>query len=240
MGEVADFPHKRVACKEDVVALMANNNVIRLNSDAEPVDDLQRRIHSCRLCPCFDEGPHRFAGKAGNRIMLIGQAPARPRGPEGRPFGVGNGHLRLFRWLSDAGFEEEEFRSKTYMTSITKCYPGPSPGGKGDRKPGKAEVEACSGYMQEEIDLIRPALILLIGQMAIGMFIGEMKLSEAVGQKFEKHFDGWDSRIIPLPHPSGASLWNNLPENQALVKQAIGLISEARIDLGLQEISTHV
>jgi len=215
--------------------LTANNDFVGLNLDSrtEMVESLQRRIRSCRLCPCFDQGPHRFAGGADNKIMLIGQAPSKPRGPQGRPFGVGNGHLRLFRWLEEAGFEEEEFRSKTYMTSITKCYPGPSPGGKGDRRPGKDEIAACSDFLREELELLRPPLILPVGQMAIGIILGEMKLSEAVGKRFQQHFDGWNASVIPLLHPSGASLWNNLPENQALVQKAIKLILETKTDLGL-------
>ncbi len=165
--------------------------------------------------------------------MLIGQAPAKPRGPEGRPFGYGNGRKRLFDWLARAGFTEEEFRSKAYMTSITKCYPGPSPGGKGDRRPGKDEIAACRSFFECELDRIRPELIIPVGQLAIGTILGDMKLSEAVGRRFEREFDGWSSIVVPLPHPSGASLWNNLPENQALVAQAADLIGEIKRELEL-------
>ncbi len=199
----------------------------------DSVERLQAEIRTCSRCPCPDDGPHRFAGKTGNRIMLIGQAPAKPFGPEGKPFGKGNGHTRLFDWLMRAGFSEEEFRDKTYMTSLTKCYPGPSPGGKGDRRPGKDELAACSSYLDRELDLIRPVLLIPVGQMAISIFLGKIKLSDAVGQKFVCEFDGWKSTVVPLPHPSGASLWNNLPESRALVAKASDLLMDLKIELGL-------
>ena len=200
------------------------------------VDSLERlhaEIEACRSCLLPDSGPHRFAGQSGNRIMLIGQAPAKPYGAEGRPFGKGNGHRRLFEWLALAGFTEEEFRAKAYMTSITKCYPGPSPGGKGDRKPGKDEIAACSAFLSRELDLIRPELLILVGQLAISILLGDMKLSECVGGKFERSFGEWSGIVVPLPHPSGASLWNNLPENQALVLRAMDLLGELKRELEL-------
>lgn len=165
--------------------------------------------------------------------MLVGQAPAKPFGPEGRPFGRGNGRTRLFEWFARAGFTEEEFRSKAYMTSITKCYPGPSPGGKGDRRPGKDEVAACSPFFERELRIIRPELLIPVGQLAIGIVLGEMKLSECVGRRFERQFDGWTSIIVPLPHPSGASLWNNIPENKALVGQACDLLADLKEEMKL-------
>lgn len=161
--------------------------------------------------------------------MLVGQAPAKPRGPEGRPFGHGNGRKRLFQWLERAGFTEEEFRAHAYMTSITKCYPGPSPTGKGDRRPGKDEIAACDGFLRRELKMVRPELILPVGQLALSILLGEMKLADAVGRSFRRQFDGWTSVLIPLPHPSGANLWNNLPENQALVMRAMDLVGEFRI-----------
>ncbi|MHB0913661.1 MAG: uracil-DNA glycosylase family protein [Armatimonadota bacterium] len=165
----------------------------------------------------------------GNRMMLVGQAPAKPR-PNGMPFG---GNKRLFGWFARAGWTEEEFRSKCYMTSVTKCYPGPSPGGKGDRKPGKDEIAACSTFLDRELDLIRPEVLLPVGQLAISILLGEMKLSDAVGRKFVHDFGGWTSVVVPLPHPSGASLWNNAPENRALVERASGLLCELKEEMGL-------
>lgn len=204
-----------------------------LHSQTEDVERLQAEIRSCRLCSIPDDGPHRFAGAPGNRIMLVGQAPSKPFGPEGRPFGRGNGHKRLFDWLARAGFDEEEFRAKAYMTSITKCYPGPSPGGKGDRKPGKDEIATCSCFLERELDLIRPVLLIPVGQLAISILLGDFKLSETVGKRFDREFDGWKTTIVPLPHPSGASLWNNKLENQELVSKSISLLADLKREHGL-------
>jgi uracil-DNA glycosylase len=145
----------------------------------------------------------------------------------------GSAGRRLFEWLKTAGFEEEEFREKAYMTSITKCYPGPNPSGKGDRKPGKEEIAACRGFLLRELDIIRPGLLIPVGQLAISILVGDYKLSETVGRKFDHEFDGWSTVIVPLPHPSGASLWNNLPENKELVSQALRLIADLKKELNL-------
>lgn len=163
------------------------------------------------------------------KVMTIGQAPGPTEAVVKRPFNAGSGK-RLFEWLGEAGFGEDTFRATQYMTSITKCYPGKSKGGHGDRVPTKEEQALCRTWLDQEIALVNPKLIIPIGRLAIGLFFDtQLPLEKIIGAQLEQ-----DGRvIIPLPHPSGASTWHQKPENRARVKKAIRLIAIHREQLGL-------
>jgi uracil-DNA glycosylase len=82
-----------------------------------------------------------------------------------------------------------------------------------------------------ELALVQPEIVIPVGGLAVRRFLGQVKLAEAVGTAVQ---DGEGRWIVPLPHPSGASLWLNKPENQALVRRAIGHLCEltGRLDVG--------
>lgn len=193
--------------------------------NVEALTELHARLRTCRLC--LDAGhevyPRAiFSGNLGAFIMIIGQAPGITEKEAGRPFNAGSG-TRLFRWLADAGIDETWFRNTQYLTSVTKCYPGRSKSGGGDRVPSRAEQTLCRPYLDQEISLIDPRLILPVGGLAISLFYpAGQPLTEVIGS--QKQVDGrW---IIPLPHPSGASRWHQQETNRELVRQAIALIRE--------------
>ena len=158
------------------------------------------------------------------RLMLVGQAPGITEAQVKRPFNASAGR-RLFRWLAQAGFDEAAFRAGYYMTAVTKCYPGKQPRGKGDRKPSRAEQRLCRPFLDRELSLVKPRLLLAVGGLAIETLLDRpVRLEEAVGHLFE--VDG--RQILPLPHPSGASVWTNLPENQARLRQALALLRDMK------------
>ena len=168
-----------------------------------------------------------FSGPVPAPVMLVGQAPGITEVQAGRPFNASAGR-RLFQWLAEAGFDEAAFRASYHMTAVTKCYPGRHPRGKGDRKPSRAEQRLCRPFLDRELALVRPRLLIAVGGLAIETLLGRpIRLEEAVGRVFE--VDGrW---ISPLPHSSGASLWTNLPENQAWLRQGLALLREMRESL---------
>lgn len=195
-----------------------------MNFELRTLDALHTRLRACRLCrdAGYDIYPRAiFSGGLGARIMTIGQAPGVTEKEAGRPFNAGSG-TRLFQWLGRAGLAEDWFRATQYMTSVTKCYPGRSKSGSGDRVPSRAEQALCRPYLDAEIALVNPALIIPIGKLAIELFYPRgIALAEIIGT--EMQVDGrW---IVPLPHPSGASRWPQLPENKILIDRAIELIS---------------
>ena len=152
------------------------------------------------------------------RLMLVGQAPAAELRSKGRPFSGQAGRV-LFGWLAQAGFEEEDFRAHCYFTAITKCYPGPAKGGvgRGDRVPSTKEQALCRPFLSRELDIIQPELIITVGRLAMTYFLGPVDFTQTIGATYE--CDG--RTILPLPHPSGVSRWNNAPENRARVRQAL-------------------
>ena len=184
---------------------------------------IQERMKECRLC--LEAGyeiypPAVFSGDASAEFMTIGQAPGITEQQAQRPFNAGSG-TRLFGWLGQAGLEEDWFRSTQYMSSVTKCYPGRQPSGNGDRVPGKIEQEFCRSFLDQEIMLVNPHVIIPIGRLAINLFYPKkLKLMEIIGTQIE--IDG--RKIIPLPHSSGASRWHQIEENRKLIDKAILLI----------------
>lgn len=194
-------------------------------SKEQALRDLHARLHRCRLCleAGYDIYPRAiFSGSSQARIMSIGQAPGITEKEAGRPFNAGSG-TRLFQWLAEAGIEEDWYRSTQYMSSVTKCYPGRASSGSGDRVPSRAEQQLCRQYLDEEIALVDPQLILLIGRLAINLYFpASQPLAKLIG--IHKQVDGrW---LVPLPHPSGASRWHQIAANRVLLDQAIGLVRE--------------
>ena len=191
---------------------------------------LHREIAACRQCGeagyTVESAPHLVvSGPAEARLMVIGQAPPSARSSHGRPFS-GPAGQRLFKWLSEAGWEEEDFRARCYITAITKCYPGKV--AKGDRRPSSVEQKLCHPFLDRELALIHPEVIVLVGGLAIHTFLGENRL-DIVGHVVERR----GVRHVPLPHPSGASLWLNVPENQARVRKALLTLEQVKRELNL-------
>ena len=169
-----------------------------------------------------------FSGAPGAVFMTVGQAPGRREAEvTHRPFS-GPAGKRLFRWLAQAGFDETHFRATQAMTAITKCYPGPHPAGRGDRLASRAEQGLCASWLERELALINPRVVIPIGGLAIGRFTdGTRTMTEVIGSCRER-----DGRIVvSLPHPSGASQWFNAPENKERLARALEILSELRREL---------
>jgi uracil-DNA glycosylase family 4 len=184
---------------------------------------VQEQMRACRMCVLagYPIAPRAvFSGQVGARLMVVGQAPGSTEQLTGRPFNAGSGR-RLFEWLRQAGLEEQPFRARQYMTSVTKCYPGRAASGSGDRPPTPAEQTLCRPYLQAELGLVNPQVILAVGRLAISTLLDTASpLEEVVGREFER--DG--RRILPLPHPSGASRWHQLEANRERIATAMRLL----------------
>jgi uracil-DNA glycosylase family 4 len=199
--------------------------VTRRRSSYRSLASLQRDLGVCRACieagHPLESLPVRNA-RLGQRAYLFGQAPGPVEGEERRPW-RGRAGQTLRRWLA---MEEEEFYATFYCASVTRCYPGKHPSGKGDRVPTPREQDLCEFWRDWELELLRPALVVPVGGLAIKRLLGVTSLAECIGRRFEP---SEEQTVIPLPHPSGVSLWLNSPDNRALVAQAVGLI-DAELD----------
>ena len=154
-----------------------------------------------------------FEGRPGQRAMIVGQAPGVVEGEERRPW-RGRAGRTLRRWLA---MEEDEFYASFYCVSVTRCYPGRTVGGRGDRTATPREIELCRFWLEWDLRLLRPAVIVPVGGLALRRVLGRLGLTECVGSRFELG----EAAVVPLPHPSGASGWLNAPANRE--RLAVGL-----------------
>jgi uracil-DNA glycosylase len=155
--------------------------------------------------------------------MLVGQAPGQTETAGGKPF-AGRAGRTLFRWLERAGLDEPTAREVLYISAITRCYPGPHPAGRGDRVPSPAERERCADWLDEELLIIRPTLLVPVGRLAIDRFLGPGPLHELIGREHPVEHAGGRAIAMPLPHPSGASSWIHQPGHAALLERALDLL----------------
>jgi uracil-DNA glycosylase family 4 len=188
---------------------------------------LQRDNRRCRAC--LEAGyPLQslpvFEGHAGQRAYLLGQAPGIVEGVERRPW-RGRAGQTLRRWLE---LDQDEFYATFYCASVTRCYPGKAPSGRGDRTPTPHERELCSFWRGWELRLLHPSLIVPVGGLAVRRLLGPASLSDCVGKRLT--LEGMT--VIPLPHPSGASAWLNDPSNRARVELAAARIRDELARLG--------
>lgn len=153
--------------------------------------------------------------------MLVGQAPGQKEIALDRPF-AGPAGKRLFKWLADVGFEEEEFRSMCYITAVMKCFPGK--GERGDLRPSRVQLANCAPFLEQELAMVRPGVLIPVGGLAIERFLGKRKLVDVIGRRFRQDIVGREVSVVPLPHPSGASAWTNMPGHQVLIRRALGLL----------------
>jgi uracil-DNA glycosylase len=152
----------------------------------------------------------------GQRAYLFGQAPGIVEGEERRPW-RGRAGQTLRRWLA---MEEDEFYETFYCAAVTRCFPGKPTSGRGDRTPTPVEQQLCEFWRDQELKLLRPRLIVTVGGLAARRLLGATSVSESVGVRYELG----DAIAIPLPHPSGASSWLNVPANKERVASAVELI----------------
>jgi len=171
-----------------------------------------------------------LSGDGSERAMLIGQAPGWREIETGLPFAWDAGK-RLCGWLAAAGITVDDFRLRWYVTSVGKCYPGRAPGSSVDSPPSRSEIQRWDPYLREELRLVSPPLLLLVGGLSHRFAFGDdAKLDDLVGR--ELRWEGApEASVICLPHPSGASTWLNQPERVELWRGSIGLLRERWAEL---------
>ena len=200
-------------------------------SRAEALRVLHQRILNCRLCEEHGYIPVArplVHGHASDRVMVIGQAPGHRSVAKGRSFSGPGGSI-LQKWLEQAGFPRGYLHEHTYLSSLTRCDPGRNPRGDGDRRPSPQEVALCRPFLEAELELFQPKVVLLVGAMAIEAYFGKAKLEDVIGTFQER--DGM--MFLPLPHPSGVSRWLNDAEHLKLLQRALDILAGWRATYGL-------
>jgi uracil-DNA glycosylase len=195
---------------------------LRRRSRYRSLASLQRDNRVCRACAEAGyplESLPVFEGREGQRAYLFGQAPGVIEGAERRPW-RGRAGRTLRRWLE---LDEEAFYATFYCASVTRCYPGKAPSGRGDRAPAPHEQRLCAFWREWELRLLKPELIVPVGGLALRGLLGRPDVTSCVGERFERE----GVPVIPLPHPSGASGWLNVPANRERLDRALALVRES-------------
>ena len=183
----------------------------------------QAEVRACRHCPDM-HAPPVLGEPVKSQIMLIGQAPGDKEPQLQKPFAWTAGKT-LFKWFDQIGLDEDTFRQQVYIAAVCRCFPGKNPKG-GDRVPNPDEIAACRVWLDRELALNQPELILPVGKLAINQFIKVDKLVDVIGQQHRVPLNSREVDVIPLPHPSGASTWHRKEPGISLLQQALTLIKQ--------------
>jgi uracil-DNA glycosylase family 4 len=182
-----------------------------------------RACHACVDAGIIPEATPTFEGEWDAPFLLVGQAPGPTERVSRRPFS-GRAGKELDRWMVRAGFESAaEFRRLTYIAALMRCFPGRNANNTGDLRPPRSAVANCAHWLDAELRILKPRVLIPVGQMAIDRFLGPGSLDARIGQRF-----GDNPAIVPLPHPSGTSRWLNEPANRERLADALALIADLR------------
>jgi DNA polymerase len=152
---------------------------------------LREEIGDCRRCKLSQKRTHIVFGE-GNpdaRLMFIGEAPGREEDVQARPF-VGEAGMLLTRLIEKMGLKRED----VYIANIVKCRPPMN------RDPEKDEIQLCREFLERQIDIIRPDIIMSLGRIAASTLMGNEKLKiTAIRGKI---FDYRGIPLVPTFHPA--------------------------------------
>lgn len=192
-----------------------------------PADPIRRHLSAlaaCTLCPRMHR-PAVVGRPVRSRVLLVGQAPGDKEPVLGRPFAWTAGKT-LFKWFTTAlGWSEDETRDRVYFAAVCRCFPGKRPEG-GDRVPDDEEITTCSRWLEAEVKLLQPTLVIPVGKLAIAQFLPPALLTEHIGKLVPTEWRGHRFDVLPLPHPSGASTWHRVEPGKTLLAAALRQLAE--------------
>ena len=174
------------------------------------LQELDEVIRNCRLCPLHETRINAVPGEgsATSRVMFIGEAPGAREDASGRPF-VGRSGELLISLIQEIGLSRET----VFITSILKSRPPKN------RKPTQVEISACRPYLERQIDIINPQVIVLLGGVAISSLVGPWKVSEAHGKIYEN-----DGRVYFMTYHPAAAL--RFPKIKAAMREDFLILSQ--------------
>ncbi len=158
----------------------------------EELEKVRAACQNCRKCPlCETRNNIVFSdGLPNHKLMLIGEAPGFNEDEQGKPF-VGRAGQLLDKIFESVGLSREK---DVYICNTLKCRPP------NNRDPLPEEKAACRAYLDAQINILKPRLILLCGRVALTSF---METTQGISKIRGQWFDGpYDSKMMPIFHPS--------------------------------------
>ena len=174
----------------------------------ETWDELEKSIENCKKCKLCNNRNSIVLGE-GNKnadIMFIGEGPGADEDIQGRPF-VGKVGKLMNNAFDGIGIKREE----VYITNIVKCRPP------NNRNPENDEAQACLDYLRNQVILIKPKIIVLLGSVALKNILGmEYKITDARGKWVEKkeilYMPTWHPAALLRDENKKIDFWNDLKE----------------------------
>jgi uracil-DNA glycosylase len=130
-------------------------------------------------------------GSLNPKVYFMGEAPGRTEDETGRPF-VGRAGKLLTELIESLGIS----RKHIYITSIVRYRPPKN------RYPKPSEVKAHSKYVDQELALIKPELIVPLGRLALAKFLPNETITESHGKVFRIKLYGKETTVVPMYHPA--------------------------------------
>src|SRR6476619_3846242 len=128
------------------------------------LDEHREALLRCRRCRLHSDVTPVASLARNPRALLVGQAPGKVESEGGVPFS-GRAGRTLFRWLARAGIDETRARKIIYISAVTRCYPGPHPSGRGDRVPNRHEQACCADWLETELQIVQPEVLIPVGRL---------------------------------------------------------------------------
>jgi DNA polymerase len=158
--------------------------------------ELNKQIEKCEKCPLYEGRTNAVPGEGSENaeIMFIGEGPGRDEDLQGRPF-VGAAGKFLTEMLESIGLKRED----VFIANVVKCRPP------NNRDPLPEEIRTCWNYLEEQMKIIKPKIVVTLGRHSMGRFMPGLKISQVHGQA--KRASGvWQDRqvYLPLYHPAAA------------------------------------
>ena len=174
------------------------------------LEDLHEVIRNCTLCPLHENRNNAVPGEgpATSRVMFVGEAPGAREDESGRPF-VGKSGELLTSMIHEIGLS----RDTVFITSILKSRPPKN------RTPTQSEITACRPYLERQIEIINPKVVVLLGGVAISSLVGPWTLSEAHGRFYET-----DNRTYFMTYHPAAAL--RFPKVKKSMKEDFQILSQ--------------
>ncbi len=189
---------------------------------------VQTRVSACIKCPNLASSRTQTVFGVGNpdaEIMFIGEAPGADEDAQGEPF-VGRAGQLLTKIIKAMGFAREE----VYIANILKCRPDVPAGSFGNRPPTPREMQTCRPYLMEQIDIIKPKVIVALGAVAVEGLLG----TRAPMRELRGRWDSFNGTPLMITYHPAYLLRNQSPSEKRKVWEDMMLVLE-RLDKLISE-----
>ena len=199
-------------------------------SKEEELSKINEEIAKCTRCrlSLYRTKPVPGEGNPYAKVMFIGEAPGRFEDLQGRPF-VGAAGKLLTELLNGIGLSREE----VFITNVVKCRPP------NNRDPREDEIKLCSSFLERQIEIIDPDIIVTLGRHSTRYILGRAgykvdSIMRVRGREFEILLEGRRRKVLPMLHPAAAlynpRLKNLLEEDFRKLRKMLSKSSRRTLD----------